>query len=70
MLVDCGIDWMFVFVVFLIVRFCGIKVWEGILFYGLEGWGEWLLFWDYDLVELVLWLCVGIEGVIWCLFVV
>lgn len=51
MLADRGIDRMLAFAVALTVRFRGIKVREGTLLHGPEGWGEWSPFWDYDPVE-------------------
>ena len=62
MLADRGIDRMLAFAVPLTVRFRGIKVREGTLLHGPEGWGEWSPFWDYDPVESASWLRAGIEG--------
>ncbi|MGK2308808.1 o-succinylbenzoate synthase [Cutibacterium sp. V947] len=53
---------MIAFTVPLTVRFRGIEVREGTLLHGLEGWGEWSPFWDYDPVESASWLRAGIEG--------
>lgn len=53
-------------VVFLMYScFCGVDIREVFLFQGLEGWVEFLLFVEYDDVEVVMWLVVVIDFV-WC----